>query len=174
MGGLEPNAHPFALTGLFLRKQVSGPHRNSEYGRSTMYAIVFSPGGSPLVSSAARPQAPKAIATISSGLVRRHSNVGTSPTVRITEIARHGRSGRRTPSSTATGASAPTSAQSRHTRTGGWGDGARPTRSAEERALNHGTRDRPPPTCSPGLVDLLVGDVSLDRGNAHALYVSRV
>jgi hypothetical protein len=63
--------------------------------------------------------APKAIATIGSGLVRRHISVGTSPTARITEIGRDGRSGRSTPSSTATGVSTPRSTQSRHTLAGG-------------------------------------------------------
>ena len=94
------------------------PHRNSEYGRISTNAIVLSCAALP-VSSAVRLVAATTMTTISSGLVRRHNSVGTSPATTTTQATRDGRSGRSRPSSTVSGTSTPTSTQSRHARGGG-------------------------------------------------------
>src|SRR3989440_12052927 len=106
------------------------PQRNSAYGKINRYTS----SGSWPVSSGATPVAAKAIVTISSGLVRRHSNVGTSASAMITENARDDGSGRSSPSSSASGTATPTSAQSRQTRAGGAGGrGSAPTERRSSR-----------------------------------------
>jgi hypothetical protein len=63
--------------------------------------------------------APNAIASMVSGLVRRHSNVGISATTRGTVTARLGRFVRSRPSRIAAGTSTATSAQSHQSGPGG-------------------------------------------------------
>jgi hypothetical protein len=81
---------------------------------------VFSSGSAP-VSTGTTAQTPKAIATISSGCLRRHSSAGSNPTATTTETTGDWRSVRSAPSTTATTASTPTSTQSRQARSCGCG-----------------------------------------------------
>ncbi|MFC6087959.1 hypothetical protein [Saccharothrix lopnurensis] len=94
------------------------PQRNRENGSGNRYTSVFSSGSAP-VSTGTTAQAPKAIPTTSSGRVRRHRSVGSSPAVTTTETTGDRGSRRSNPSSTAATASTPTRAQSHRAREGG-------------------------------------------------------
>ena len=62
---------------------------------------------------------PKPTATAAKGWTRRHNNVSATTTLTVSTSGRHARSWRSSVSSTDHATSTATSAQSRHTRTGG-------------------------------------------------------
>ena len=91
--------------------------------------------GSPPVTTVTIDPTPNAIASISSGCVRRQSSVGTSAMSTPAQSQRHGTSsGRTAASNSATSGSTATSAQSRQTRRGGGGTAAGASQS-ERRGL---------------------------------------